>query len=393
MTWVRRGGWASLVAVFWVGCYEVSNSDDVPNDGEAGSSGSNQSGAGANSAGASGSGVGGGASGSGGVAGSAAGSATGGTTSGGTSANAGQGGADEAGAGGRGEGGVPSGGTSSSAGDSSLGGEGNGVSGTSGASGIAGESGEGGASGNASGGDGGDDGGGCTGELEEIVDGLCVAKMATVPSDAGDYLIDRTEVTRGQYASWLATNPSPLPVVITACAFNSSYEPYEPCAHAEGPGSERHPMTCIDWCDARFYCAAVGKRLCGATTGGGMPYDPGTSDWRRDQWGLACNASGVQIFTYGEPYAMSACNSESSATTPVASLETCQSADPAYAGIYDLNGNAREWIDQCRPDNSSPDCYARGGGFDQGAVGCSALGYSMRRTTADPNLGFRCCRL
>jgi hypothetical protein len=56
-----------------------------------------------------------------------------------------------------------------------------------------------------------------------------------------------------------------------------------------------------------------------------------------------------------------------------------------------MNGNAREWLDQCDPDNASPTCYARGGAFDMGSVGCSSFGYGSYRSTASPNLGFRCC--
>lgn len=385
MTWVRGFGSASVAVVLWVGCYDASSSG-APGDQPAGSSGAGE--AGTEASGAPGGGTGGGD----GVAargGMSAGGNAGGAATGGASAGGGPSAGGDAGAGGFGEAGLAEGGASSGAGGASLGGEGGGASGSAGTSGTVGASGEGGVSGSV--GSGGDGGSGCTGALEQVENGLCVATMATLPSDDGDYLIDRTEVTRGQYLSWLATNPSPLPVVLTVCAFNDTYEPYEPCAHAEGAGADHHPMTCIDWCDARFYCAAVGKRLCGATEGGPMPYDPDITDWRRDQWGLACNAGGNQIFTYDEPYDAAACNTESSGTVPVASLATCQSAVEAYAGVYDLNGNAREWVDQCRPDNSSPDCYARGGGFDGGSVACANRGYSMNRQTVHASLGFRCC--
>jgi len=229
--------------------------------------------------------------------------------------------------------------------------------------------------------------------LEEVVDAFCVAKMASVPSeDDGNYLIDRTEVTPGQYAAWLATNPSPTPVLITACSLNTSYAPNEECALSEAALTDHHPIACVDWCDARFYCAAVGKRLCGSTSGGGAPYDPQSSEWEKEQWGQACNAQGSQIFTYGEPYAPSTCNSEGTATLPVAALSGCQSSVAEFSGVYDMNGNVKEWVDQCSPQLSANTCYARGGGFNQGSVGCSSRVDAPYRLNVEENLGFRCCK-
>ena len=369
---------ASLVVLALFACQSESKSPRSRHRGDSGDTGDSGQ-AGEPGQAGTGSGKGGDAAGAGASTGGRGGGAAGGR--GATSGDSGEGGVRE--------------GDGASGGDE-HGGDGGSVTG-SGNAGVSGSGTSGGGNGGASGsaGDGagsaGDDGSGCTGGLEEVKSGLCVATMATLPSDDGDYRIDRTEVTRGQYEAWLATNPSPLPVVITACALNDSYEPYVPCALAEGVNADQHPMACIDWCDARAYCAAVGKRLCGSTLGGAAPYDPSITDWHRDQWGLACNSNGVGIFTYGEPYDATACNSASSGTLPVASLARCQSSVAEYAGVYDLNGNVREWLDQCDPSLSANTCYARGGGFDDGSVGCESRSMGPYRLTVAPNTGFRCC--
>jgi sulfatase modifying factor 1 len=387
MARVRVFVWVSFSGMLAVACYSGTSSDGHARGdaaGEAGVAGSagTSDGAGREGRGGSTSGSRGGAAGNGsggrGGAGAMGGAASGqaggedGESSGGASGRAGSA-AEEAGA------------PESGGGAGDLGGAPD--------AGRSGHTGGGGTSGSGSGGtdSGGNGGNGCTGGLEEVVDELCVAKMGTVPSEAGEFRIDRTEVTRGQYEAWLATKPSPVPVVITACSLNSTYEPRADCVLADGPDASHHPMACIDWCDARFYCAAVGKRLCGSTTGGGFPYEPSSSDWRKDQWELACNGGGDQIFTYGEPYSAAACNTEGSGTQAVASLSSCQSTDADYAGIYDLNGNVREWIDQCDPDLSSSECYTRGGGFDDGSVACATLRYGTYRLTSREDLGFRCC--
>ena len=58
--------------------------------------------------------------------------------------------------------------------------------------------------------------------------GLCVAKMVPVtgpPSDAGslDYKIHMTEVTRGQYDDWLASNPVLPASTDLNCVYVTSY--------------------------------------------------------------------------------------------------------------------------------------------------------------------------
>src|ERR1700690_3506870 len=69
------------------------------------------------------------------------------------------------------------------------------------------------------------------------------------------YCIDSTEVTRSQYAAWLATTPA-LPTSSDAnCGWKStgSYSADAPCmAHStyvcQGTACGNHPQVCVDWC-------------------------------------------------------------------------------------------------------------------------------------------------
>jgi hypothetical protein len=69
-----------------------------------------------------------------------------------------------------------------------------------------------------------------------------------------------------------------------------------------------------------------------------------------------------------------------------------------YPGLFDMEGNAAEWVDWCEP--AGPDaggtgpafdnCHLMGGSYvDQQAYCDEDFGYP-RNTTANP-FGFRCC--
>jgi formylglycine-generating enzyme len=251
-------------------------------------------------------------------------------------------------------------------------------------------------------------------EHEACVNGLRQAKMVLVPdglpADAPDgygYWIDTTEVTREQYAAWLATDPSPADQPAWCLPWNSSYEPT--CGWPVGD-SPNHPVVCIDWCDAYSYCQGVGKRLCGRIGGGG----DGAGYWdaqgtTTDQWYRSCSSGGKYLFPYGNAYKMQWCAVKGndgitcvgSGQFPaceeleVGSLSTCQSPDAAYAGVYDMSGNAAEWVDGCDGNHGPQDqCRPSGGGSNgaSGYVSCSYIGPAPREMH-NYWVGFRCCAL
>jgi len=212
------------------------------------------------------------------------------------------------------------------------------------------------------------------------------------------YRIDRTEVTRDQYASWLASRPE-LTAQPVVCAWNTSFAPDTEClevfkdAVCEGPDCQDHPQVCVDWCDARAYCEGVGKRLCGRIGGGPTPFeayaDPGAS-----QWYAACSASGWKEYPFGR--GATACNTVDlglGTTTPVGSLPDCQPGMEGYQGVMDLGGNAWEWEDSCQSDTGDDDyCHVRGGSFNSAeeTLAC-ADAHAYPRSMKSFYVGFRCC--
>jgi formylglycine-generating enzyme required for sulfatase activity len=257
-----------------------------------------------------------------------------------------------------------------------------------------------------------DAGTGCTGSFE-IIDnssGLCIAKMATISgpntevgaNDAGgfDYNIDVTEVTQGQYDDWLATAPLLPPSTDADCGYVTSYA-------AQGTGytgndADHHPVVYVDWCDATAYCQGVGKRLCGAISGGPIDNTVVQDEANQSQWYRACSSAGADTYPYGNAYVRDTCNgfdywNDDSATTqtvPVGTIASCVTTQLGFAGVHDLSGNVWEWEDNCSTSLAS--CRIRGGSFantsDAGALSCGLGTYTgnVRGWTA-ATVGFRCC--
>jgi sulfatase modifying factor 1 len=236
---------------------------------------------------------------------------------------------------------------------------------------------------------------GCSGGLEESVDDYCVAKMASIPSEHGDFRIDVTEVTVGQYRSWLESEPSTTPVLISQCSYNDTFEPDASCLEgvAAHQNADHHPVVCVDWCDAYFYCKAVGKRLCGSIYGTSGAFERTLDNWYTDQWTLACSLGGDSIYGYDGEQSDTACNGQEAAigtTVPVASLSTCQHSDPAYTGVYDMSGNVEEWVDACDSSPSNNQCNVRGGSYES-PIHCEYTPPHYYRMSVAPSTGFRCC--
>jgi len=345
---------------------------------------------GSSGAGGGGSASGGSTGGSGGQSGGSSGTGGGGFASGGS---AGGSGGRSGGSSGTGSGGSASGG-SGGPGGSSTGTTGGAAAGSGGSTG--GAAGNGGTSGT------GGSAGSCTGcqSLEQCWNGqLCVAKSVSVPAG---FSIDATEVTRGQYAAWLATNPATTGQA-AVCSWNTSFTPNATCmaqpSVCQGTECANHPQPCIDMCDASAYCNAVGKRLCGAIGGGSVSStapDLSLNIATKSQWYNACSSNGVNQFTYGNSSVRGNCNDYltfSTTTVPVASMPECQSPIPGYAGVFDLIGNVSEWEDNCYGSAGQADgCRARGFSFRLSELMpmCSQFS-STYRSAAYDNVGFRCC--
>lgn len=231
--------------------------------------------------------------------------------------------------------------------------------------------------------------------------------MVQVPSNGLPYCIDSTEVTRGQYAVFVSDvahhtyNPAPDP----RCAWNTDVEVNAVCAPTEvgdagAAGADELPVTCINWCDAFSFCDWAGKRLCG-TIGSTATLSPNyeAADKNVSQWENACSANGTQTFPYKGPFADGGCNVEGPYANPeLAAVGAYAQCNGGYDGIYDMAGNASEWVNACNSadggDESQVTCVRIGGSymratqFPTGA--CADYGSNARLNTSQ-DVGFRCC--
>ena len=148
-------------------------------------------------------------------------------------------------------------------------------------------------------------------------------------------------------------------------------------------------MTGVDFCDAAAYCAWADKRLCGKVGGGSLALAE-LADATKSQWFVACGGPSGQPYPYGGTHNDGACNDASAGTgkvAPVASFEKCSGF---YPGVFDMLGNAAEWVDACDANLGPNDgCETIGGNFTTTPT-CSTSGLKHRNEHA-AGVGFRCC--
>lgn len=212
------------------------------------------------------------------------------------------------------------------------------------------------------------------------------------------FAIDQHEVTRGEWAACVAAG---------ACA-----EPPACPTKAEVQDESLLPVVCVDWQEARDYCAWRGGRL------------PSEAEWekaaRGDEgavwpWGPQAPACTMANFRYVTSYCRGGVvevGTYAEVTDPTASVEVGRSA----WGLLDTVGNAWEWVEdwydagryrdapdtdpgspeQCRldPEDQPGECryrVVRGGAYNT----TEATTRGSARSFADPglrdvNLGLRC---
>ena len=216
----------------------------------------------------------------------------------------------------------------------------------------------------------------------------------------GGYCMDATEVTWGDYGTWALTasqDPNFASSQPPECSWNTNPNPgagmgCKVPVFVDGP---QYPVVCVDWCDARAYCTAQGKRLCGKIGGGSLGLaeylDPAQSQWMN-----VCSSGGRYTYPYGDTFTASQCHAlGTSQAQPSKTLgyPTCQSTESGYLGVYDLSGNVAEWEDACNGSVGAGDkCRIRGGSFTETSerASCGA-DQAVTRDSGVDYIGFRCC--
>ncbi len=156
------------------------------------------------------------------------------------------------------------------------------------------------------------------------------------------------------------------------------------------PGKEDHPVVFVSWYDADAFCKWEGKRL------------PGEKEWEK-----AARSTDGRTFPWGNKFAKEKANTPQyghGGTMPVGSFENGKSP----YGIYDMAGNAWEWVDDWfkpYPGNTHADenygekyRVLRGGSwYDCTYYKCGVSAPSYNRIFFNPqtknnNFGFRCAK-
>ena len=234
--------------------------------------------------------------------------------------------------------------------------------------------------------------------------GLPGRPLVFIDASGGAFCIDETEVTVGDYAAFeTAAIPPPTG---EPCGWNDSYAPRIDAFDCEPQdydlGAPNNAVSCIDWCDARDYCAWAGKRLCGRIGGGPNAFEA-FDDPSQDEWMHACSAGGTLTYPYGNTYDPLACigddfdgvdDGPDDHPQGVMDAPACEGGFP---GLFGMSGHTWEWTNACELDVGDPAqtrCRLRGGSFwdSPGSLTCAAPDFShFVRSYVNKNHGFRCC--
>lgn len=213
--------------------------------------------------------------------------------------------------------------------------------------------------------------------------------QSIVQVDVQAFELDRYEVTNEEFAAWLNASGNvkmgEYGIITTRTDPQLPLVRIEKCGEAltvgldsrvhVAAGTKRWPVICVSWYGADEYCRAHGKRL---------PLET--------EWELAAKGADGRPFPWG---------SESPRPGGVAFAPLDEGQRPRDVGssrqdispdgVYDLGGNAAEWVQGRR--SSAGTRTLRGGSFH--STPCRLLGSGCRHITPDKyqkDIGFRCAR-
>jgi formylglycine-generating enzyme required for sulfatase activity len=219
------------------------------------------------------------------------------------------------------------------------------------------------------------------------------------------FCLDLTEVTVVAYSACESCERPQMTVEFEGLTPNGRTFESQFCNRLE---ARDHPINCVDWQQAKAYCAAQGKRL------------PTEAEWE-----LAARGTSARLYPWGDAPPsggrLNACGAECSrmlterrgsvgkgawpamypdddaapATSPVGRYP----AGKSPAGVLDLAGNVWEWTDSPYCPYGKDDCgdsrrVLRGGGWDttESQDVRAARRYPSAPTARGRSIGFRCAK-
>lgn len=239
--------------------------------------------------------------------------------------------------------------------------------------------------------------------------------MVRIEHGDASFYIDATEVTNADYAAWLrqSTPPRPSDLDEPRCDWNTSFSPGVVDQGCSAPPTSNdcldfdqevskhphQPVGCIDFCDAFAYCKLHGKRLCGGAHGTPIVIGGEGEAFLSDQseWYFTCSGGKGWAFPYGPDHEEGRCNDAPAGPDPGNSLRDTGGAtcEGGFQGVFDMSGNADEWVDACQSPNDIY-CQRAGGAyyarFDDPTNGsqCSSI-WKYESHCMTNGTGFRCC--
>ncbi len=199
--------------------------------------------------------------------------------------------------------------------------------------------------------------------------------------DVAPFFIDRTPVTQGAYAEFIAATGHRAPFITEASYIEQgflvhSYEEVVPFlwrGDAPTPELSDHPVVLVDRADAEAFCRWRGRR-------DGVELRLPTEE----EWEAACRGGQGRTFPWGADWLDGLSQTSSSFTAPV----DAHLGGATPEGVLDLAGNVFEWTGSAMPDGRPA---LKGCSWDDAPGTCRcAFRHGRPATSRHILIGFRC---